>query len=122
MLTIPSPDNTTCHFALLIEHALCWRTIHSAFWDQPIKVEQRCHIGKAQIRSGNKNCGWSGALKSIFLLEVSAWCDRGQNWTFRWWRYIVAQLQITVFRKQIAFLAGASEWESSEQNWKAEPF
>ena len=34
----------------------------------------------------------------------------------------VAQLQITVFRKQIAFLAGASEWESSEQNWTAEPF
>ena len=65
MLTIPSPDNTTCHFALLIEHALCWRTIHSAFWDQPIKVEQRCYIGKAQIRSGNKNCGWSGAQEHI---------------------------------------------------------
>ena len=27
--------------------------------DQPIKVEQRCYIEKAQIRSGNRNCGWS---------------------------------------------------------------
>ena len=117
-MTIPSPDNTTCHFALLIEHALCWRTIHSAFWGPTYegRADEKHKLGAATgIVVGQ-------ARKSIFLLEVSAWCDRGQNWTFRWWRYIVAQLQITVFRKQIAFLAGASEWESSEQNWKAEPF